>query len=443
MNNTLRVSLISLFALSALANEFDPVVCRGVTRAHDPVGYAIGEEMVFELSFENAPSSLFDGTCRLDWKRQGDDGKTLAGSIVLDGSAPIEIITSLDRPGFVFVTADVVRVSDGSPVCRDILAHGAHEWEGLGRELHFALGAGAKIDEIAPAMEEPEDFDEFWARQKARLAAVPVRSEETPMDFGDEDFNFWRIKVDCAGPRPVFGILAVPKNAKPKSLKAVVEVHGYGVFRQSRPWGTASDRILFSINAHGVDPLCDDVAYAEFEDGIRTPKWTYAFSPHQNEYPEGCYFNGMALRVMRAFDYIRTRSEWNGVDLEVEGGSQGGAQSLWAAGLVEGLTEARPEVPWMCDVNAPLAGRFLSPWRLGYAPGLAYYDAIFHARRAKCFVNVKRAGLGDDVCVPSGIAAMFNNLPEGRRRILWIQGARHGHVPPPPAQEIELGEHRD
>ncbi|MBP5285296.1 MAG: acetylxylan esterase [Kiritimatiellae bacterium] len=438
MKRTLSALLFSSVALLASANEFDAVVCRGATRSPDPVGYAAGEPIVFELSFENAPDSLFDGSCRLDWKRQGDDGQTTTGSLAIENREPLEIATSLDRPGFVFVTADVVRAADGTPVLRDVLAQGAQEWEGLGRELHFALGAGVETGKIAPAIEEPEDFDEFWARQKARLAAVPVRAEEIPMDFGDGGFDFLRVKVDCAGPRPVFGVLAIPANAEPKSLKAVVEVHGYGVFRQGRPWSAQPGRMVFSINAHGVDPLCDDAAYAEFEDGIRTPKWTYAFSPHQNEYPEGCYFNGMALRVMRAFDYVRTRPEWNGADLEVEGGSQGGAQSLWAAGLVDGLTAARPEVPWMCDVNAPAAGRFCSPWRLGYAPGLAYYDAIFHARRAKCFVDVKRAGLGDDVCVPSGIAAMFNNLPEGCRRILWIQGARHGYVPPPPGQETEL-----
>ena len=48
--------------------------------------------------------------------------------------------------------------------------------------------------------------------------------------------------------------------------------------------------------------------------------------------------------------------------------------------------------------------------------GLGYFDSINHIRRAKCPVEITRAGLGDYTCPPSGLAAYYNAIP-GRKSI--------------------------
>ena len=408
----------------------------------NPVGYRVGEPIEFRLEIRDATPELSDGSCVLDWLRLGDDGRAREkGRIPLDGKTPLVVRTSLDRPGFVFVKA-LVLDANGKPVMRKTDVPGAAGWEDS-KKLSFSGGAGVEIDSLACSYEEPADFDAFWARQKARDAAVPVevlsvREIESPKP----GYRQWSVTVASAGPRPVCGFLAIPEKAAPKSLKAVLACNGYGdgVSTGVDPSELKPDEIRFNINAHGFDFASTNAAeIADYHDGIRTPKFHYAFSPFQNEYPEGCYFNGMALRVLRALRYLKTRPEWNGRDLECEGGSQGGLQTLWAASLCEDLTAARAEVPWGCDWHLKsVPGRMYWANSPDYAKGMAYYDSVFHGRRAKCRVDIVRAGLGDRICSPGSIAVLYNNLDPKRRSVNWVQGSTHGFIPPPPVQCIEF-----
>ena len=75
------------------------------------------------------------------------------------------------------------------------------------------------------------------------------------------------------------------------------------------------------------------------------------------------------------------------------------------------------------------SGRLRGPWHIPYGKGLDYYDAVNHIRRAKCPVEITRAGLGDYTCPPSGLALYYNAVP-GKKSISWVQGSEHGHVPP-------------
>ncbi len=94
---------------------------------------------------------------------------------------------------------------------------------------------------------------------------------------------------------------------------------------------------------------------------------------------------------------------------------------------------------WGCDfymTSGPLK-RLHGPWFIPYAPGLDYFDSINHIRRAKCPVEITRAGLGDYVCPPSGQAAYYNAI-RTPKSILWVQGSQHGFVPPQPNQSFTI-----
>lgn len=438
----MAMGLVVVAAIAAIANEFDSVVISGVTDRANPVGYKVGDEITFTLGFDPCPAVLTNGSLALKWRLYGDGAhETQSGVRALDGR-PLAFKTKAVEPGFVMLEAHVVDGITGKSILRDTLAPGAPAWEGGAKELFFYGAAGVEVEKLKPAHAEPEDFDEFWARQKLRLKAVPVKSELTKVEApAGAPYELYRVKVDCAGPRPCFGWLLKPKNAAKRSLKAVLEVHGYGAWnRQGKPSDGAyqPDRLFFAMNAHGCDPLREDAYYGFFRDGVRTPQYDYAFSPYQNEYPEGCYFNGMALRVMRAVEFLKTLPEWNGVDIEVEGGSQGGLQTMWAAALAEGVTLAKPNVPWCCDLGAEAAQRKVADWRIPYTDALRYYDPVNMAKRVKCRVEITRAGLGDTCCLPSTIAVLYNALPADRRSIVWVQGSRHGYVPPVQSQSIEL-----
>ena len=110
---------------------------------------------------------------------------------------------------------------------------------------------------------------------------------------------------------------------------------------------------MLNINAHGMKlPAfgADDGYYKALGWEIKSNGKSYAFDPEQNKDPEVAYFNGMVLRVMRALQYLKTLPEWNGKDLRARGGSQGGLQTIWAAGCGEGVTQADSGITWCCDM---------------------------------------------------------------------------------------------
>ena len=168
--------------------------------------------------------------------------------------------------------------------------------------------------------------------------------------------------------------------------------------------------------------------YDDFFSKIAPKGRQYAFSKEENADPDTAYFHGMALRVLRALEFMKTRGEWNGKDLIVEGGSQGGLQTSWAAGLDKDVTLARPFITWGCNWGFVDGTRIRGPWHIPWAPGLGYYDAVSHIARAKCPVEITRAGLGDYTCPPSGLALFYNAI-KAPKSIVWVQGSRHGHTP--------------
>jgi cephalosporin-C deacetylase-like acetyl esterase len=190
--------------------------------------------------------------------------------------------------------------------------------------------------------------------------------------------------------------------------------------------------ITFDVNAHGYELGRDQEYYNEFF----SDKPRYAFDIEENKNPETAYFMGMAYRVMRALEYVKSLPEWNGKDLVVTGGSQGGLQTVWAAALDHDVTRAEASIPWCCDFAGPEKFGRINGWRPKYVRGLDYFDCINMAKRIPetCYFKVPRAGLGDYTCPPSGIAILFNNV-KGPKEIKWVQGSTHGYTPPQPNQE--------
>ncbi len=430
----------ALFAEAAKSTPFDKMSLKGRTDKENPVSYKVGEPIVFTLFTTDIDAVPTNDTYRIRWTRKGDDGKYAEGFAPFVIGETCVVTTKMDRPGFVRLEASLVG-SDGRKVMRACRAPGMPGWV-KNYTVFFDGGAGVNVGEIRQEKPEPEDFDAWWAEQKRILATVPMKA--TRRKFKEVNgCTIYELSVDCFGPRPVTGYLFIPKDARPKGCKARVAFQGYGFYKQGCPeWAggrcTKEREVFLEINAHGYELGRDQAYYDEFGKGIRTEKYSYAFSPEENAKPETAYFRFMAMRVMRALEYMKSLPEWNGKDLIAEGGSQGGLQTSWAAGLDKDVSLARPSVTWCCDIGVSTGKRLFGPWRIPWAEGLGYFDSINHIRRAKCPVEITRAGLGDYTCPPSGLAAYYNAIP-GRKSIYWVQGSQHGYVPPAPNQAVTLG----
>lgn len=411
----------------AAATPFDKVQLKGCTDKENPVGYKVGEPIVFTLRTDGLDAVPTNDRYRVRWERTGDDGKVEKGESKLRIGVTCVVTTRLERAGFVRLQAHVVGGSGGYWIRRGGRTPGNEGWDN-DNSVFFDGGAGADVDKIALEKPEPKDFDAYWTKQKAELKKVPLKADVQEVRSTAET-KVYAVTVDCAGPRPVTGYLMVPADAKAKSCVARIHFQGYGTGVQRPPdWPVKKGEIYFDVNAHGYDLGKKRGYYNDFFSKISPKGQQYAFSKEENADPDTAYFHGMALRVMRALEFVKTRGEWNGKDLIVEGGSQGGLQTSWAAGLDKDVTLVRPFITWGCNWGFVDGTRIRGPWHIAWAPGLGYYDAVSHIARAKCRVEITRAGLGDYTCPPSGLALFYNAI-KSPKSISWVQGSRHGHTP--------------
>ena len=447
MKSNVIVALLGagLTTATAMAGLLDNAWLMGVTDK-DPLTYRPGEEMVFTITPKDLDGSVPVGEYFLDWKRTDDYGQVESGKAPLTGE-PFVYKTKLERAGFVRLEVYVVDKS-GKRYVKKFTGDATtpegkramNAFERGKKAVFFDGGAGVDIDTLA-THEEPKDFDAFWARQYKRLDLVPIRDERIELKCANPKARLYAVRIDCAGLRPVTGYLSIPKAVDEGNVfPCRLETHGYSgdSCAHWRPSGGRENEIVLNINAHGLKL----VEFGATEADTKALRWevrsngcAYAFDAKQNEDPEVAYFNGMVLRVKRALQYLKTIRGWNGKDLIASGGSQGGLQTIWAAGCGEGVTLAESGITWCCDMfnNNVRRERKISSdgWYMPWTESMGYYDAANFAKRipTTCRTVITRAGLGDYCCPPMGLAKLYNNIP-GNKQINWVQGSEHGYVPP-------------
>ena len=399
---------VQTFAAAALIGKTDK----------DPLAYKVGEEMAFALRLVEAPA-LPEGAY-LRWKTSGDDGRRQQGRAEVPGADGLVVRTRLTHPGFVRLEAEIVD-RDG---------------KSLEPRLLFEGGAAAEPEKLQ-GCEAPSDkaFKAFWKRQRARLRAVEMKVRKAEVKSAYPGIRACVVEIACAGPRLVTGELTVP--TKPGKFAARLDVDGYGFYppnpEKRDPIWRPDDKIYLHVNAHGFKMPefgADKAYYDDFGKSLDG----YGFE--KTDDPEALYFNGMALRVMRALEFLKSLPEWDGQTLEVSGGSQGGLQTMWAAALEPSVTHVTPHVVWCCDLASRDKQGRLGGWRPEWRPSLGYYDPVNMAKwvRKTCTVDITRVGLGDYIAPPSSVTVLYNNL-KCPKSIRYVQGANHYVDPPKPYVE--------
>ena len=441
--------LVGLFAATRImllaAGPFENAVLHGETDKACAIDYAPGEEMVFTLSLQGAGTFAPD-EFYVEWSRIGDDGLAENGKVDAK-SLPLVIKTKLEQPGFVRILACVVDKKGNeckkhfsgdftTPEGRKAL----NAFERTDRRIFFDGGAGVRVDELR-SVPEPVDFDEFWTKRKARLAKVPMVATVKEQKSNNPTLRILTFSVLCAGPRPVTGWVTIPTETT-KKYPALISFHGYGShFVQPIPHDGPTDKIHMYINAHGYELGREDEYYTELYNSIKSNGKTFGLdSDWQNKSTDTAYFGWMIYRIARALQYLKSFPEWDGKNLRASGGSMGGLQAIWAAGIDSDVNEATPEIPWCCDMGGRESLKRMRPdWGVGETEAMRYFDPVNFAKRIspKCRVEITRAGLGDYCCPPSGIAVFYNNL-NCPKKINWVQGATHGYVPKERHQTFSL-----
>ncbi len=387
----------------------------------NPIEYSVGDVMTFDISL------LAGGELRsvpgFRWSVSPEGGAETTG-MVPGGSGKLTLTASMDKPGFVFVT---VYACDEN----------GEKIEGIDR---FTAGACANIEDIKVTVDEPDDWEEFWDKQIKRLDAV----KPVAIDMVDDNLRYshdvYDVKIACPGNEKWTGetysaiYVSIPKNAEAQTLGIYVKFMGAGVRTTESHLSYKEDYICVSVNGHSI-PSRMDIDY--YDDLSRTTLASYAKPKDENEPPEEVFYSYMVMRDLQALrwvkDYYGERGEdlWDGKRLEVSGMSEGGYQALFTAALDEDVSFCTADVPAMCDKQGVTIGR-----KGGYGStmqSMLYYDTCYFARRIKCPTKIM-VGLGDDVCVPSSITAMYNELT-CEKEIVYVQNMGHAYPNPNKVQE--------
>jgi len=280
---------------------------------------------------------------------------------------------------------------------------------------YMTVGAIVAPEEFTPGFEEPKDLQKFWSKEIKKMRAQkmkPVLEKEKSLEEGIEVYS---VEINCVGPRPVRGYIAYPQGAKPKSLPAIILLHaasssgGSSHIKDLMPYARMG-ALVVDINAHGMKNQQSKEYYAELFNGDL--KNYFGREPEdRNTY----YFKWMFLRALRTLDYMCNHELWDGKHMVVWGGSQGGAQSCFLAGIDKRVTAAVVRVPAMLDQGGSLQGRTCSwPNTMSKYPestqkNSPYFDPALLLKNTKAEFWCE-IGLFDLTCPPSNVFAAMNQV---------------------------------
>lgn len=413
------VAQAALFAISSgAADEYTVTV---VTDREDAL-YESDEEAAFLVTVKLGQEAVTEGTVSYvvdNFLHGGKSADLPEGELAL-GSDPGRIVVRGREPEFLRCQV-TYRPKESKPV-RAIAA------------------AGFSPTKIQPSVPVPDDFDQFWTDQKRQLAEVPIDAKLTTVDHADASIQCYDVQVPCLGDAPVSGYLAKPKDAAPRSLPAILWVHGAGVRSSSlhnAVKGAQAGMLSMDINAHGIPNGQPNAFYAQQSSG---PLSNYRH--RGREHRDTIYFRGMFLRLVRAIDFLTAQAQWNGREVIVIGHSQGGGQALVAGGLDDRVTLVAAGVPAICDHSGEVVGRVngwpkLVPNDSDGSPlpkalqASRYVDAVNFASRCRADAIVS-VGFIDSVCPPSSCYAAYNALL-GEKSI--INEPLMGHAAPAHIQQ--------
>jgi cephalosporin-C deacetylase len=279
-----------------------------------------------------------------------------------------------------------------------------------------------ELEHYLPAVDEPDDLDDFWSRTLTEARTHPVLVDVVPVDTGLETLRTWDVTFAGADGHPIRAWYTRPAGRDGEALPAVVEYLGYGRgrgFPQERlTWASAGyAHLLMDTRGQGSQygsggDTPDPVGSGPAVPGVVT---------RGIDDPATYYYRRLITDAVRAVDAVRALAGVDPNRVAVVGNSQGGGLAVAVAGLVPDLVAALASAPFLCHVRRAVDLTDAHPYGeivqyLAVHRGadervfrtLGYVDGMHLARRARA-ATFFSAGLRDTICPPSTVFAAFNH----------------------------------
>lgn len=299
-----------------------------------------------------------------------------------------------------------------------------------GQKYQHHVKVGFSPEQLKPYTKNPADFDGFWqsaideARKEAKNDLLVVKCEKVEKYTTDE-FDCYLLKIKTDRRHSIYGYLTKPK--KTGRYPVVLCPPGAGIKTIKEPmrntYYAKNGFIRLEMEIHGLNPEMTDAQFKEI---------TSAFD-YENGYltnglddKDNYYMKHVYVACVRAIDYLTSLPEWDGRNVFVQGGSQGGALSLITAGLDQRVTACVANHPALSDMAGyldnraggyPHFNRLKSMLTKEKVVTMAYYDVVNFARRITCPVYLTW-GYNDNVCPPTTSYIVWNLITAPKKSLI-------------------------
>ena len=299
--------------------------------------------------------------------------------------------------------------------------------DGIKTKHHMKVGYD--VDGIQPYTKEPKDFMKFWQKALAEARKTPITyTRELAKEYCTDKIDCWLIKLQTDKDHYIYAYLTMPKNAKAGSLPAVLCPPGAGVKTIKEPlrhkYYAENGIIRLEAEIHGMHPKSTAAEFQHRADSLGKGL-PGAYIGRDADNMDKYYMKRVYIAMVRCLDFLTQLPEWDGKDLAVQGGSQGGALAIIASALDNRVTACCANHPALTD----MAG-YAEEGRTGGYPHfkpefltpqvqktLQYYDVINFAHHVKCPTRLTW-GYNDSTCPPTTSYAAMHSLPNVKSVVL-------------------------
>ena len=311
-----------------------------------------------------------------------------------------------------------------------------------GKKYKHHVKIGFSPEKLQPYTKLPADFNAFWEKNLAEAAKCPMKYTIEPVpEYSSEKSDCYLIKLQCFRPGSyIYGYLTRPKAAG--NYPVVLCPPGAGVKTIKDPkrhiYYADEGCIRLEMEIHGLNPT---MSAEEFKE-ISSAFGNYLVNGIDNR--DNYYMKKVYLACVRAVDYLTSLPDWDGKNVIVQGGSQGGALALVTAGLDKRVTACVANHPALSDMAGYKAGRaggyphlfknyqgMDTPEKINT---LAYYDVVNFAKQIKVPVYMTW-GYNDNTCPPTTSYIVYNVLDCPKEALItpinehWTSEAtEYGHL---------------
>ena len=311
-----------------------------------------------------------------------------------------------------------------------------------GKKYNHHVKVGFSPEKLQPYTKLPADFNTFWEKNLAEAAKCPMKYTIEPApEYSSEKSDCYLIKLQCFRPGSyVYGYLTRPKASGKYPVVLCPPGAGVKTIKEPKRHIYYADEgcIRLEMEIHGLNPTMSGEEFKE----ISSAFGNYLVNGIDNR--DNYYMKKVYMACVRAIDYLTSLPDWDGKNVIVQGGSQGGALALITAGLDKRVTACVANHPALSDMAGYKAGRaggyphlfknyqgMDTPEKINT---LAYYDVVNFAKQIKVPVYMTW-GYNDNTCPPTTSYIVYNVLDCPKEALItpinehWTSEAtEYGHL---------------